>query len=920
MGNMLVPAAPHAASLEALVRELSSDAQKGLSGPEAAARLSVYGPNRLPDPPKQSELVRFLRQFTSPLVLVLIGAALLAAIVGLTEGDAGSSLLRRFADAAAIIIIVLLNAVLGFIQERRAETALSALRRLTVPLAQARRDGELIQVAAESLVPGDIIALSAGDAVPADARLLKSSSLAADESMLTGESVATQKDAHQVLAENAPLADQSTLLFMGTTLTRGTAEALVVRTGVYTELGKIGSSLLNTPEEQTPLERNLWRFGRQLLFVCLLASALLLAMGLWRGGRAWHLTLLEAVSFAVAAIPEGLPAITTIALALGMQRMARRRVIIRRMAAVESLGAVSVICTDKTGTLTQNQMTVRAVYAGRQRYQVSGEGYAPEGQFQKEDGTSLAKQALPPCILELLETALLCNNATLQREADEKSGGMIYRILGDPTEGALLSLAEKGGLDVEAIRRAHLRLCELPFDSERKRMTVVTQDAQGRVTARVKGGVDSLLPLCTHLAEEEGMRDLCDEDRAAIVAEAERLGQMALRVLLFAKRENPQQGSEEQQLIFLGLLAMLDPPREGVRKAIADCRQAGISVVMVTGDHPMTAQAIAQEIGLLQPGDKVLVGSELAAMRFPELQERVGSIRVFARTTAEQKLDIIRALKANGQIVAMTGDGVNDAPALREAHVGVAMGCAGTEVARQAAAIVVTDDNFATIVTGIREGRAIYRNIQKFIYYLLSSNAALTIAVFATAFLPGGLPLTPLMILAINLVTNGLPALALGIDPPDDTQMKERPRENTTGLFRIYDYLGIAYAGLIMAIPAIALYFFSFNGEQQTPAWSRAMAFAVLGIGPLFHVWNCRSKDLSLFSQRPILRWPIVAACLSSAALQILFCALPALRPIFHTYPLSIFDWLLVLMMSALVIPMVEIAKAIARTLRSSAQ
>lgn len=916
---------PHLAAPEELLHQLGSDAARGLGPDEAQKRLEQHGPNRLPEPKPGSPLLQFLQQFTSPLVLVLVAAALVATVVGFTDKRADASLLARFADALAILGIVLLNAVLGHVQEHRAATAMAALRRLSAPNCRVLRGGVWRQLPAEQVVPGDVMALTAGDAVAADARLLEAADLTADESTLTGESMPVRKSLRlksrsqtsgdvsapvpTQSSTDVPLAEQSTMVFLGTTIARGDGRALVVRTGGATELGRIGKLLADLTEEETPLEKDLRLFGRKILWICLVASALLFAWGLLAAREAWHALLLQAVSFAVAAIPEGLPAITTIALALGTQRMARRGVIVRKLAAIESLGAASVICTDKTGTLTQNQMTVRMLFVAGQRYEVSGEGYAPHGTFTDEGGTSLAINALPSSVQQLFLTAVLCNNASL---SEDKAAGR-WSIVGDPTEGALLVLAQKGGLARAAIATRHPRLRELPFDSDRRRMTVVAQAADRPEVAYVKGCLDELLPRSSQLVTADGIRDITDEDRARVRSHAESLGEARMRILALAYREAPPPDGEEIGLTFLGLVGMLDPPREGVKEAIATCREAAIHVVMITGDHPLTAQAIGHQIGLLVPGDEVMTGRQLDELGDDALQQRIGRTRIFARTTAEQKLRIVHALKKTGQVVAMTGDGVNDAPALREAHVGIAMGKDGTDVARQAAGIVITDDNFATIVAGIREGRAIYSNIQKFIFYLLSSNAALTFAVFAAALFPAGLPLTPLMVLVINLVTNGLPALALGVDPPDPKQMTEPPRVPGRGLFSLPLYLAMLYVGLVMGAPVVLLYYWTPPWSAVVPEWSRAMAFVLLGFGPLFHAWNCHSPLRSLFSQRPLFRLALVGACLISAVLHGAFILVPALRDIVHAYPISGRDWLLATVLAASVIPAIELSKALLR-------
>jgi Ca2+-transporting ATPase len=922
----------HAEEVPAVLARAGVALADGLDEAEAAKRLATEGPNRIPDAPRKGALVRILEQLVNPLVLTLLAAAAIAVVVGVTSG-AEAGLLARFGDAIAILLIVILNAILGYYQERRAEAALDALQKLSAPSARVRRGGKVVVVPAADVVRGDVLELEAGDAVAADARLASTIDFACEEAALTGESSASVKDALAPVANDAPLADRVTMVFTGTTVMRGKARAVVTSTGTHTELGKIGEMIRSVGDQKTPLEERLDAFGSWILRVCLALSVILLGWG-WAKRfvipgapiRPIHELLLEAVSLAVAAIPEGLPAITTITLALGMQRMAKRGAIVRKLPAVETLGAATVIASDKTGTLTQNEMTVRAVWAGGRLYKVTGEGYEARGQLRTEDDREVEK--LPRALESMLQTAALCNNATLERDAET---GRI-KTIGDPTEGALLTLAAKGGLARESIASAHQFVHELPFDSDRKRMTVITRDRHGREIAHVKGSVDVLLPRCVKLADGDGARALSAEDRERILAEADRMSSRALRVLAMCRRvrvhkgdgdapgEHPPDAEEvppdsaamgedsERELTFLGLVGMMDPPRPAVKDAVATCRKAGIRAVMITGDHKLTASAIAHEIGLWEDGDEAITGSELAAISDDELAARVMKLRVFARTTAEQKLRIVRAFKSRGHVVAMTGDGVNDAPALREAHIGVAMGLGGTDVARQAADLVLADDNFATIVDAVREGRAIYRNIQKFIFFLLSSNMGLLVAVFVVSLIGHWPPLTPLMILWINLVTNGLPALALGVDPPDAHLMRESPRDTTEGLLTKRDFVGIAYTGGIMGAAAIALYAMSPQDEDALLR-TRAIAFSLLALSPLFHAWSCRSPSLSFLQSRPLVSPPLLAACALSAGIHLVAILVPVLRPVFRTYAMSANEWMVLLALSAVIVPAIETGK-----------
>jgi Ca2+-transporting ATPase len=910
----------HSEPPDALLTRLGTDPQRGLSDAEAAHRFARDGANELPGAKKESAALKLLTQFTNPIVITLLVAAVIAIANGASQR--GTPLLVRYGDATAILLIVVLNAVLGFVQERRAEAALDALAKMQTPNARVRRGDEVKVVAASRVVVGDVLEVQAGDAVAADARLLQTIDLAAEESSLTGESSPVQKDARAAVADDAPLADRPTMLFVGTNLVRGKGRAVVVATGARTELGQL-SALVNRPRDRTtPLEERLDWFGKRILWTCLALAALLFVRGMFKGDRSWHELLLEAVSLAVAAIPEGLPAITTITLALGMQRMARRGAIVRKLAAVETLGAATVICTDKTGTLTQNQMTVREVYCGGARFDVTGVGYDPRGAIVDGKGAPVTTPVHP--LSDLLATASLCNSATLYVDDGQ------WRVRGDPTEGALLTLAAKAGISHESVVSSHRVVQELPFDSDRKRMTIVALDQWGREVAHSKGSADVLLPLCSAHETQRGRVALDASARRTILDEAERMSGDALRVLALARRElGPPEGDAnpiaetasnteiEARLTFLGLVGMMDPAREGVKEAVALCAEAQVRAVMITGDHKMTAVAIARQLDIWEDGALALTGADLEKMAHGELDACIEKVRVFARVTARQKLEIVGAFKRMGHIVAMTGDGVNDAPALREAHIGVAMGKDGTDVAREAADMVIADDNFATIVEAVREGRAIWRNIQKFIFFLLSSNAGLLVTVFAASFLTGLKPLTPLMILWINLVTNGLPALALGVDPPDPTQMREAPRKRAASLLGARDWLGIAFVGAWMGGAAMACYLLRWRPhDPEAFERGRAIAFSLLALSPLFHAYNCRSATASVFVLRPLLSPALVGAVGISAAIHLVAVLVPTLQPVFRTFALDAHEWWLLLVLSASIVPAVELAKLAQRALR----
>ncbi|WP_146651193.1 cation-translocating P-type ATPase [Labilithrix luteola] len=908
----------HAGACEALVARFEANPAHGLTEAEAEARLAKYGPNELPAPEPPNPWKRFFAQFANPIVLTLLVAAVVATVNGAST-HGGASFLARFGDAIAIGLIVVLNAVLGFYQERKAEQALEALKNMQTPTARVRRGDQVKIIAASTLVPGDILEIEAGDAVPADARLLQTIDLATQEAALTGESLPIAKDARAQLPDDAPIGDRTTMLFTGTSIVRGKGRAVVVATGKETELGKLSVLMSQQEQQKTPLEQRLDHFGSRVLWACLAISAVMFAWGMVRGEDTWHVLLLEAVSLAVAAIPEGLPAITTITLALGMQRMAKRGAIIRKLAAVETLGSATVICSDKTGTLTQNEMTVREIFAGTLSYSVTGTGYDPKGDIL-DLGKNVVDVAANAALGDLLATIALANTA----ELEPKDGG--WRVIGDPTEGALLTLAAKGGVPKESVVPSHQIVKEIPFDSDRKRMTVVTLDKNGREVAHTKGSADVLIPRCVAHQTVNGVEELTDEIRHSILAEAERMSGASLRVLAVARRDlstpvsrdgsasNGYDLEIEERLTFVGLVGMIDPPRIGVKEAVKACHEAGVRAVMITGDHKLTAVAIAKELGLWDEGAIALTGAELEKLTDEALERRIDSVRVFARVTAEQKLRIVKAFKTRGHIVAMTGDGVNDAPALREAHIGIAMGKQGTDVAREAADMVLADDNFATIVDAVREGRAIWRNIQKFIFFLLSSNAGLLVTVFVASVMPSLPGLRPIMILWINLVTNGLPALALGIDPPDPTQMREPPRKSTSGLLGTRDYLGIAAVGVLMGGLAVACYYWPWGepGVRQVD-YGRAVAFSLLALSPLFHALNCRSSTESMFALRPILPATLLLSVVVSAGIHLVAVLVPSLREVFKTYALSGIEWVVLVTLSASIVPMVEGLKLLQR-------
>ncbi|MCD6288205.1 MAG: HAD-IC family P-type ATPase, partial [Candidatus Hydrogenedentes bacterium] len=696
----------HAMTIEQIARELDADVDRGLNDEEVAARLNLYGPNKLTEHAGPSAWKIFAGQFADFIIWVLIGAAVISALLG------------EVVDSAAIFVIVVANAVLGFIQEYKAEQSLAALRKMANPVSRVIRSGETRQIPSDQLVPGDIIELESGDNIPADVRIVSNTAnFAAQESALTGESVPVLKSSKPVAKADIPLGDRSSMLYMGTSVTAGKSRGLVVATGMRAELGKIAGLIQDIPREMTPLQKKLERFGKWIVYLSIGLVVVIFFMGLWRGYEVLWM-FMTTVSLAVAAIPEGLPAVVTISLALGVQRMVRRHALIRKLPSVETLGCATVICSDKTGTLTRNEMTVQKIWVGGRLVDVTGTGYAPDGSFLA-DGREI-DPATDPDLRTILVSASLCNGARLMPPVDDKS----WHIVGDPTEGALLVAAAKAGLTLDKLETEFPLVEEYPFDSERKRMTILRRDADG-VVAHVKGAPDVLLDRCTRIRDGGSDRDMTDADRTAILDINDKLASQAMRVLAVARRDLADGykadgvADIEQDLVFLGLVGMIDPARPEVREAIERCHHAGIRPVMITGDHLTTAVAVAKEVGSFDAEAEAFTGADINRMDDDELFNEVEKIAVYARVSAEHKLRIVRAWRKRGHVVAMTGDGVNDAPALKEADIGVAMGITGTDVTKEVADMVVTDDNFASIVNAVEEGRGIYDNIKKFVNYLL---------------------------------------------------------------------------------------------------------------------------------------------------------------------------------------------------------
>ncbi|MDD5044426.1 MAG: calcium-translocating P-type ATPase, SERCA-type [Candidatus Omnitrophica bacterium] len=879
---------------------LKSDLNLGLNAEEAKKRFLEFGPNQLKEKKAISPFRIFFEQFQDFIIWVLIGAALV------------SGFLKEWVDALAIIAIVILNAILGFIQEYRAEKSLAALKKLSSPISKVIRAGQHDIIASGELVPGDLIELEAGDNIPADSRIVwLTSNFNAQEASLTGESTPVPKTALALEEKDIPLADRANMVYLGTSVASGKARALIAYTGMQTELGKIAGMIQEVQEETTPLQKKLEQFGKWIVYLCFVLVALVFGLEILRGGKMLDV-FLTAVSLAVAAIPEGLPAVVTIALALGVQKMVRRHALIRKLPSVETLGCATVICSDKTGTLTKNEMTVQAVFADNAIFKVTGIGYEPKGEFLLEDKT------INPADFSGLNKSLLC--ASLCNAAQLTRNGA-YKIIGDPTEGALLTAAAKAGIWKEALEKEFSFVEEIPFDSERKKMTIVRRDGS-RVVAYVKGAPDILLIDCAQIEEKGVVRKITELDKKRILEVNAELSNQALRVLAVAYRplENEpdvyQAKSVEKELIFVGLLAMIDPPREEVKQAIIECKEAGIKSIMITGDHKNTAVAIARELGFFQEDSLALTGEELDRLSDDEFFAKIERIPVYARVSPEHKLRIVRAWRKHGAIVAMTGDGVNDAPAVKEADIGVAMGITGTDVTKEVSDMVVTDDNFASIVAAVEEGRGIYDNIKKFVHYLLSCNAGEILVMFISSLVGLPVPLLPIQILWVNLVTDGLPALALGVDPTDPNIMHRPPRKPDEKVVPKSQAFIMLAQGSFIAFCSLLAFTFVLFFEKEGVLRARTAAFVVLSCSQLFHSFNCRSTTESLFKIGVFSNKKLILANLVSFLLQMVAVYLPFLQRIFKTEPLGLFDWVLVIGISSFPLWAMEAVKAINKKIK----
>ena len=860
---------PHSTEYLEVLKHWQVDADTGLSSAEVTRRLAEHGANKLQEKKKKSNIQRFAEQFKDVMIIILLIAAGISFVVAWYEGEG-------FFEPILILLIVVLNAVIGVVQEGKAEKALDALKDLSAPHARVIREGREMIIDAYQLVPGDIISLEAGDYVPADARLIRSASLKAEESALTGESVPSEKDATAEVAVDAPLGDRFNMLYSGCSITYGTATAVVTATGMKTEMGKIADLLHAEGDTQTPLQHKLAILGKYIGFMAIGICAFIFLIGLLYGMEVMEIFMI-AVALAVSAIPEGLPAIVTIVLAIGVQRMVRKNAIIRKLPAVETLGSASVICSDKTGTLTQNQMTLVKAFAADNDV--------------LEDVTDQNSDA----IKELLKYATLCSDGCI-----EFDDGQVSHI-GDPTETSIVLAAHKNGMPQEELNRLYPRLAELPFDSDRKLMSTINS-IDGKNIVIVKGAFDVIAGRCINGDLEAGRR-YTDE-----------LSRQALRVLAVAYKEidevpsQPTSGELENCLTFMGLVGMIDPPRPEARDAVAVCREAGIKPVMITGDHVVTASAIAKDLGILVEGDDAINGTELAAMSEEELNERVRTISVYARVSPEDKIRIVRAWQRQGAIVSMTGDGVNDAPALKAADIGCAMGITGTDVAKGASDMILTDDNFATIVDAVKEGRGIYDNIKKTVGFLLGTNIGEVLTVFIAMLVWRTSPLLAVHLLWINLVTDSLPAIALGVEPVDKDVMKRKPKPKEESIFAHGFGLRIILLGVMFAILTLTGFMIAWKSTGDI-ASGRTMAFIVLAVSQIVHSFNMRS-DHSLFKIGVFSNKYLNGAAFVSLGLMALIVFIPPVTTAFGLTQLSTEMYLLALALALVPIVVLEIAKA----------
>jgi Ca2+-transporting ATPase len=886
--------------------ELNASLVKGLDSSEVKTRLEKVGLNQLEEGKKRTVWNMLIDQFKDVLIIILLVSAIVSILLG------------EVTDAIVIAIIVILNAVMSVLQESKAEKSLDALKKMTVPETLVIRDGQQKKIKSPQLVPGDVVLLESGDRIPADLRLVEVTDMRIQESVLTGESEAVEKNTAKVQAEDTSLGDRSNMAYMGTSVIAGRGKGVVVATGMDTEMGQIAGMLQEQKKELTPLQKKLNQVGKNLGIIILFVIAIVVLLGCLRG-IAFFDMFMTGISLAVAAVPEGLPAVVTIVLALGVQQMIKRNVIIRRLPAVETLGATTVICSDKTGTLTQNQMTVQKLVTVDREIDVEGSGYEPFGQF-KQNKKSIQTSDDKTLSL-LLKAAALCNNSSLKQDPDNQH----WDIIGDPTEGALIVAAAKAGYQEEDLKNKYPRLKELPFDSDRKRMSTIHQTPDGNTLLFVKGAPDQIIERCKSYMDNDKTEQLTESIKQKISEQNKELASSALRVLAVAYREITPSEKEkldnkekfdidktENQLTYLGLVAMIDPPRKEAIQAVHTCRRAGIRPVMITGDYSLTAQAIAIQLDIYQPGDRIITGRELEKMPQSELEKIVLETTIFARVSPRHKQRIVKALQKNKQVVAMTGDGVNDAPALKESDIGVAMGITGTDVSKEAADMILTDDNFSSIVSAVEEGRKIYQNIRKFVRYLLSCNLGEIITIFIAILIGLPRPLLPIQILWVNLVTDGFPALALGLDPAEMDLMKNPPRDPDEGIFSGKMGFNIFSQGIFIGIITLIVFYYGYS--QYSLEVGETMAFGTLSFTQLWQSLNSRSNRFSLLKLGIFTNKYLVLAIFTSGILQLVVMVIPYLQNVFKIVPLNTSQWLVIIFISFTAVPYVEILKKIKLT------
>ena len=914
--------------VDSVIAELESDKTKGLSSTEAEERLVKFGENSLGEEKKVPLWKKFLSQFADAMVIILVVAAVLSGYMAYRENDPNG-----WIDVGVILAIIILNAVLGVYQEGKADQALAALKKMSSPKAKVIRDGAVTMIDSEKIVPGDIVSIDAGDSIAADVRLITASSLKAEESSLTGESVPVDKDADTVLPAECPIGDRSNMLFMGTAVTYGRATGVVIATARNTELGKIANKLTNMKDEATPLKKSLDKLGKILAVVCIIVCIIVFVVNILFQGAPWNDALMTAVSLAVAAIPEGLAAVVTIVLSIGMTRMAKNRAVVKRLLAVETLGCVDVICSDKTGTLTQNQMTVKALFDGSDMYSVTGNGYAPEGAIVNADGAEYKPEGVCE---SLIRAAVLCNDASINKTEDGE-----YTCIGDPTEGSLTTLGNKTGYPRDEMNKKYERVAELPFDSDRKMMTTYhTGIREGKIISYTKGAPDIIFSRCTKYLHGNEVKDMTPEVLKRISKVNNDYASGAIRVLAFACREfetgheSSPDFEDETDMIFIGLIGMIDPAREEAKDAIAVCKKAGIRTVMITGDYKLSAAAIADNLGMLseemkEKGTGALSGEELDQVTDEELTNVVENTNVYARVSPEHKVRIVEGLKKNGHIASMTGDGVNDAMALKAADIGVAMGITGTDVSKNAADMILMDDNFATIVKAVEEGRIIYSNIRKFIGFLLSCNVGEILIIFLLSLIPASVipgiaaPLTAIQLLLLNLVTDSFPALALGREAGEPDIMNLPPRRSDEPIINgkmksiiIVQALAIflAVGGAFLLTLTGNLSFISVEGATPL-AIARTVALATLVCAELFRAYAARSERISVFKLGLFSNKMMNMATLASLLILMAVIYIPGVNTAFDNVALPPVAWLFILPVALLPFIAGEIHKFISSRL-----